>query len=78
MVFSDDSKEIMCDALCNEIKFYKNILQMAENLHQSQVDFSIEELKAKCPVEASDEYTCREALPDISQKVIDNRGPPLS
>lgn len=78
LVFSDKSKDIICHALCNDIKVYKNILRLAENLDASQVEKSIEELMEKCPVEAADDFTCSENMPDISQKVIDNRGPNLS
>ena len=78
LTFSDESKSIICNALCNDIQVYKKILRLAENLDASQVEKSIEELMEKCPVEAADDYTCHEHMPDISQKVIDNRGSNLS
>ncbi|EED86219.1 predicted protein [Thalassiosira pseudonana CCMP1335] len=70
---SDESQNILCKALCNEIQIYKQILQMAQNLELSQVQESLEELKLKCPVEAVAER-CYEALPDITQKLKENRG----
>jgi hypothetical protein len=78
MLFTEDSKNIICHNLCNEIKIYQKILQRATNLYRSQVEESLEALKTKCPVEAANEYSCPETMPDISLKVVENRGPDLA
>ena len=74
MLLSDESKDIICQALCNEIKVYKKILQLADNLDDFQVQQSFNELEKSCPFEAADEFHCSGAMPDISQKIIENRG----
>lgn len=75
LLFSDESKIIVCRALCNEIKVYKQLILRAQNLDKSQVRESLQELEAKCPLEADDEFLCPQPMPDISVKVKENRGP---
>lgn len=78
MIFTEDAKIIICHNLCNEIKIYQKILHLATNLNRSQVEESLEALKAKCPVEAASEYSCPEPIPDISTKLLENRGSDLA
>ena len=73
LYLSDESISILCQALCNEIQFYKKILHGAINMSQDQLRVSLMELEAKCPHEAiADE--CLDVIPDISEKLRDNRG----
>ncbi|KAL3793687.1 hypothetical protein HJC23_010259 [Cyclotella cryptica] len=72
LIFTDESREIVCRALCNEILVYKKILQLAENLVEQEVERSLAELKAKCP--EIDLEVCPERLPDIALKIEENRG----
>mmetsp|Transcript_29163 Transcript_29163/g.61926 ORF Transcript_29163/g.61926 Transcript_29163/m.61926 type:complete len:437 (+) Transcript_29163:337-1647(+) len=73
LFLSESSRVALCHELCNEIQMYKSILERAVNLDKQQLQVSLDELKAKCPEEASAEI-CSDALPDISQKLAENRG----
>jgi hypothetical protein len=73
LYISDESRAILCKALCNEIKVYKTILRLAKNLDEAQVQESLDELELKCPEEALNEE-CPEEMPDISTKLQENRG----
>lgn len=73
LYISDESIEILCQALCNEIQVYKMILGLAQNLSEDQVYQSLDALALKCPVEAASD-TCPEEMPDISRKLQMNRG----
>jgi hypothetical protein len=48
---SKNSQELLCRALCNEIQIYKRLLRKALNLKVEQVEESLVELAASCPVE---------------------------
>jgi hypothetical protein len=48
---SKNSQELLCWALCNEIQIYKGLLHKALNLKVEQVEESLAELAASCPVE---------------------------
>lgn len=72
-LISDNSRNIICEKLCNEILVYRTILQHAANLNHEQVQASIDELKESCPVEAVT-TSCSEPLPDISDKLKVYRG----
>jgi hypothetical protein len=52
---------------------YKKILSVSVNLNEEQVQQTIKELKESCPVEAT-ASSCDSSLPDIKQKLYDNRG----
>ena len=70
---TDESTATLCEVLCNEIQVYKTILRRAENINEEQLQISLMELEAKCPVQAiSDE--CLDPMPDISLKLQDHRG----
>jgi hypothetical protein len=73
LYLSDESISTLCQALCNEIQVYKKILRRALNLSEDQLRVSLTELEAKCPNEAIAEE-CTDAMPDISEKLRDNRG----
>jgi hypothetical protein len=73
LYLSDESISILCQALCNEIQIYKKILHQALNMSPDQLRVSLMELEAKCPNEAIAE-DCSDAMPDISEKLRDNRG----
>jgi hypothetical protein len=73
LYISEESIEILCQALCNEIQIYKKILGLAENLSEDQVLETLEALALKCPAEAASD-TCSEEMPDISRKLKMNRG----
>uniref|UniRef100_A0A7S2M8D7 Sulfotransferase domain-containing protein n=1 Tax=Skeletonema marinoi TaxID=267567 RepID=A0A7S2M8D7_9STRA len=73
LYLSDESISILCQALCNEIQFYKKILHRAINMSEDQLRVSLMELEAKCPHEAIAEE-CLDVIPDISEKLRDNRG----
>jgi hypothetical protein len=48
---SKNAQELLCRALCNEIQVYKRLLHKALNLNVEQVEESLVELAASCPVE---------------------------
>lgn len=73
LYLSDESISVLCQALCNEIQIYKEILHQALNLSQDQLRESLMELEAKCPHEAIVKE-CPDVMPDISKKLEDNRG----
>jgi hypothetical protein len=73
LFISDESLGILCQALCNEIQVYKQILLLAKNLNQGQVQASLDALEVKCPTEAIT-AECPEAMPDITKKLEENRG----
>ena len=73
MYLSADSTYLLCDALCNEIQIYKEILDRSLNLSQDQLQDSLTELVAKCPREAMTEE-CSDVIPDISIKLQAKRG----
>ncbi|KAL3794396.1 hypothetical protein HJC23_012933 [Cyclotella cryptica] len=73
LYISEESLAVLCKALCNEIQIYKQILFLAQNLNQNQVQASLDALETKCPVEAIAE-DCPEAMPDITKKLEENRG----
>lgn len=69
---SEDSKELICERLCNEIQVYKKILRRSINLSEKQVSESIEELTRSCSNAALD--SCPSPLPDITEKLVNSRG----
>lgn len=69
----DNLRMLVCKELCNEIQVYKRILNVSINLSKDQVNESMEELKLSCPVEAAS-ASCPTPLPDITEKLIGNRG----
>lgn len=73
LFLSEESRVALCHELCNEIQIYKSILERAANLDEMQLQVSLDELAAKCPEEATAEI-CPDPLPDISQKLVENRG----
>ena len=70
---SSESLKLLCQALCNEIQIYKQILSVARNLDRGQVAESLDALALKCPVERRID-TCTEPMPDIRKKIKGNRG----
>ncbi|KAL7518541.1 hypothetical protein ACHAWX_003361 [Stephanocyclus meneghinianus] len=70
---SDKSRALICEKLCNEIQVYKRILTVSVNLTEKQIKESIAELRLSCPIEAQ-ATTCGSPLPDITEKLLDNRG----
>ena len=73
LYLSSESISILCQALCNEIQVYKKILNQALNMSEDQLRVSLRELEAKCPDQAIAEE-CSDAMPDISEKLRENRG----
>ena len=73
LYISQESMDLLCQALCNEILIYKKILSSAKNLDEEQVSASLDTLALKCPVEANLDV-CPEAMPIIKNKLKDNRG----
>ncbi|KAL7503251.1 hypothetical protein ACHAXN_001061 [Cyclotella atomus] len=69
---SNDSMELICERLCNEIQVYKKILRRSINLSEKQVNESIEELIKSCANAASE--SCPSPLPDITEKLTNSRG----
>lgn len=59
--FNDTFLVNLCRALCPEIQIYKQILDSAQNLNESQVHDSIREVQAWCPLEGIAVRAC----PDI-------------
>lgn len=53
LTIDDESRQNICQALCNEIQVYKKILQNAENLSKSAYAQSMHELAEYCPLETS-------------------------
>jgi hypothetical protein len=49
---STRAQKILCRALCNEMQIYKGLLHKGLNLKAEQVEESLAELAASCPVEA--------------------------
>jgi hypothetical protein len=74
LYLSDESISILCHTLCNEIQVYKKILRRALNMSQDQLRASLTELEATCPSEAAITEECSDAMPDISEKLRENRG----
>ena len=73
LYISQESMDLLCQALCNEISIYKKILSSAKNLDEEQVSASLDTLALKCPVEANLDV-CPEAMPIIKNKLKDDRG----
>lgn len=72
---SPASQKLVCAQLCNEIVVYKKILNMALNLNPSDVRETMEELREQCPEMADmEEGDCKLPMPDIKEKLINNRG----
>jgi hypothetical protein len=72
---SEESTEIVCRLLCNEIVNYKKILRRAQNLNYMEVERSMEELRESCPRYADyEEGDCPFPMPDIMEKLINTRG----
>ena len=46
---SEEGIENLCYALCNEIKYYKSLLNHASNLSPQDVEISMKELADVCP-----------------------------
>jgi len=65
-VLSQTALENFCDALCEEIQVYKEILERAENLLPNEKSESLETLHAQCPKETSS-ATC----PKRDAKLVD-------
>jgi hypothetical protein len=70
---SDQSRELVCEKLCNEIQVYKRILGVSVNLSEEQVEQSLDELKLSCPKEA-EAVSCDTSFPDITDKLMAYRG----
>lgn len=70
---SDESRMLVCEKLCNEIQVYKRILNISINLSTKQLEESLTELIASCPIEAVT-TECETSFPDISEKLKRNRG----
>ncbi|KAL7553226.1 hypothetical protein ACHAWF_016488 [Thalassiosira exigua] len=68
---SDSSKVALCEALCHEIQVYKDIIKRAVNLDQNAVSESMDELRQKCPKEAT-ENQCLGGRPDMRERVQDS------
>lgn len=73
LYLSSESISILCQALCNEIQVYKRILSQALNISQDQIRESLRELEKKCPNQANAQE-CSDMMPDISEKLKENRG----
>lgn len=58
MYLSPTAKRRICEALCQEIQVYKNLLHAAINLSEGDVAQSIAELYENCPVEATNTNVC--------------------
>jgi hypothetical protein len=72
---SEESTKILCKNLCNEIVNYKKILRRSLNLNYMEVEHSIEELRATCPMYADfEEGDCPVPMPNISDKLKASRG----
>jgi predicted AlkP superfamily phosphohydrolase/phosphomutase len=72
---SKDSTKIICRQLCNEIVSYKKILRRSLNLNYQDIEESIEELRETCGKYADyEEGDCSVPMPDITEKLIVNRG----
>lgn len=72
---SEDSTKIICRQLCNEIVSYKKILRRSLNLNYQDIEESIEELRETCGKYADyEEGDCSVPMPDITEKLIVNRG----
>ena len=72
---SEDSTKILCMNLCNEIVNYKKILRRSLNLNYMEVEHSIEELRATCPMYADfEEGDCPLPMPNITDKLQASRG----
>ena len=69
LYLSSESISILCQALCNEIQVYKRILSQALNVSQDQIRESLREL----PNQANAQE-CSDMMPDISDKLKENRG----
>ena len=70
-----ESQAIICKELCNEIVSYKKILKLALNLSPSDIRETMEELRKQCPEMADkEEGDCRMPMPDIKDKLLNNRG----
>jgi hypothetical protein len=48
----DESRLLLCHALCEDIQVYKSLLRRAANLTPEQVATSLQELSMSCPTEA--------------------------
>jgi hypothetical protein len=72
---SEESTNIICMNLCNEIVNYKKILRRSLNLNYQEVERSIAELRVTCPKYADyEEGDCPVPMPDIKEKLINSRG----
>jgi hypothetical protein len=72
---SEESTNILCENLCNEIVNYKKILRRSLNLNYQEVIRSIEELRVTCPKYADyEEGDCPVPMPDITAKLKRSRG----
>jgi len=72
---SDESKQIVCRELCNEIVNYKKILKRALNLNKDDLRETLEELRQQCPEYADvKEGECPFPMPDIAEKLVNSRG----
>lgn len=72
LIFTNESRKILCSALCNDILVYKKILRLAKNLAEQHVQASLAELKVNCP--ETELEVCPEIMPDIALKIEENRG----
>jgi Sulfotransferase family len=59
-VFSPRARALLCYYLCEEIKVYQWLLNQAVNLNASQVETSMHDMSATCPVQAA-----QKKCPDI-------------
>ena len=64
--------KILCDALCQEIQYYKQFLIAAENLSPPQKQLSLQELQQYCPLEQSEQHDCPH-LPSFPKMKVSKR-----
>jgi len=73
LYLSDSSKMALCQALCNEIQVYKEIIRHGINLSDDDIDQSMEELRQSCPIEAV-VNTCPKERPNMQHRIEQRRG----
>jgi len=72
---SEESVEVLCRNLCNEIVNYKKILRRSVNLNYQQIEESISELRETCGKYADyEEGDCYMDMPQIEEKLMIYRG----
>lgn len=53
LYINEDSKQNICNALCNEIQYYKQILLDANNLNKKDYIIAMKELEIDCPIQTT-------------------------